>query len=138
MGGEEERYAWLALVAKLQWRCEWEDDPPAGIVAMTLVEAVAGRLSRHDRNAANDVAARVVLSLLILLLIYAKFRAKMRELWPFLSEIRDAPICCEVAANPAQLLAARVFVTALLLSHFDHLLWGGVRNGTETGSPPPR
>lgn len=122
MGREEEKYTWLAQVAKLQWRGEDDEgDKPAGMAAMATVEAVAGRLENPRRKAANDVAALLIAAALILLLAYVNSRAKVRVPGSFLREIRGGAIWWSVTAETAWLQAALILAAVLAQCQNDHL-----------------
>lgn len=123
MGREEEHYAWLAKVAKLKWRVDEdeEEDRPGGMAAMVVVESIGGVLDRPSRNAANDIAAQLALLLLVLLLVCANSRVKLREGGALLRKIRGAAICRTVTAEPMRLLASLVLAALMAWCQNDHL-----------------
>lgn len=83
-------YAWLAVWALWRFRGGGGDGDSAG-PALLRIDAVAGQLRRPLGNAANDLAARLPVLLLILWHVSAKSTANSSALSCF----------CSISARPA-------------------------------------
>ena len=73
----EEEYAWV-LGAFIAWRNhkeDFEEDPNQNPFKMKAVTGIAGSLHHHQTQSANDLAAGLLLFLIILILFGAKYRA---------------------------------------------------------------
>jgi hypothetical protein len=72
---DDNPFAWLALMSRLNARRVQDEDPDGGRIALSSVEAVlavAGVLKHHQERAAND-AETAELALLLLWLLYIAY-----------------------------------------------------------------
>ena len=104
----QEEYAWmLGLISA--WRqlhqCKSEeDDPFPG--QMEEVTAIGGRIRHYEDDAANEIAAGLLIFLLIVWSLCAKSRAKFGIFRPEMCKINQPAFFSTIARNPHQMAAA--------------------------------
>ena len=123
---DDDRYRWMVLSAALWSATQKDNDPPgAGLSGALLtiqsINAVAGRLPRSDREAANDHQARLFALTLILWLFSAKFRAKVINFESELLEIRGLAFYLGIRLCAALQAARLDFPARANPCQIDHL-----------------
>jgi len=102
----KKQYAWLAAMAIIAWRQQQSDDDqdePFSL-AMQDVIGIAGRLIQHERQAANEMEARLIYLALMWLWNCAKYRANVVNGGPILCQLTWHEFSSRIPQNPSDCL----------------------------------
>lgn len=110
------QYSWLSAMVMLAMRNPQNEKPPAndegGPWALASVNARAGQFMHVPVQSANDMKARLLISVLLAYLIYANNCAKLMVFCPVLRKMRSTEFRV-VSAPQASIHAALLYWSAL-------------------------